>query len=379
MSIAHAKLSASGSAKWSLCPGSVFAEKDYPETTSVFAEEGTAAHELAELLLRDDEELNLGIFSLFGVTLPESGVVVTQDMLDYVMVYVNYVKSISGELFVEQRVDFSHIAPDGFGTSDAIVINDTKLTIVDLKYGKGVRVDADNNTQGILYALGAVNDYGMLYDIKTINIVIVQPRLDHISEWSLSIDELNRWGERLKQAAELTATENAPRVPGEKQCQWCKAKATCPALNKLTESTLMTSFDNLETSKPETLTDEQLRVALDNKKLILAWFDAIETIVTDRLTGGNAFNGYKLVEGRSNRAWRDEDATAKALIGVIDMDKLYTKKLISPAQAEKELGKSRAELLEDLITKPVGAPTLVPESDKRPAVTVSAKDFDLIN
>jgi hypothetical protein len=379
MSTAHAKLSASGSAKWSLCPGSVFAEKDFPNTTSIFAEEGTAAHELAEIILRDDDELNLGIFSLFGVTLPESGVTVTQDMLDYVMVYVNYVKSISGELFVEQRVDFSHIAPDGFGTSDAIVINDSVMTIVDLKYGKGVRVDADNNTQGILYALGTVNDYGMLFNIKTINIVIVQPRLDHISEWSLSIDELNRWGERLKQAAELTATENAPRVPGEKQCQWCKAKATCPALNKLTESTLMTSFDNLETSKPETLTDEQLRVALDNKKLILAWFDAIETIVTDRLTGGNAFNGYKLVEGRSNRAWRDEDATAKALIGVIDMDKLYISKLISPAQAEKELGKSRAELLEDLITKPVGAPTLVPESDKRPSVNVSAKDFDLIN
>jgi hypothetical protein len=138
----------------------------------------------------------------------------------------------------------------------------------------------------------------------------------------------------------------------------------------------MTSFDNLETSKPEALTDEQLRVALDNKKLILAWFDAIETIVTDRLTSGNAFNGYKLVEGRSNRAWRDEDATAAALIGVIDVDKLYTKKLISPAQAEKELGKSHAETLEALVIKPVGAPTLVPESDKRPSVTVSAKDFD---
>ena len=378
MSTAHAKLSASGSAKWSLCPGSVFAEKDYPETTSVFAEEGTAAHELAELLLRSDDELTL-VGDVIGLTLPESGVVVTQDMLDYVQTYVDYVNAISGELFVEQRVDFSHIAPDGFGTSDAIVINGDTITIVDLKYGKGVRVDADNNTQGILYALGAVNDYGMLFNIKTINIVIVQPRLDHISEWSIGIDELNRWGERLKQAAELTATENAPRVPGEKQCQWCKAKATCPALNKLTESTLMTSFDNLETSKPETLTDEQLRIALDNKKLILAWFDAIETIVTDRLTGGNAFNGYKLVEGRSNRAWRDEDATAKALIGVIDMDKLYISKLISPAQAEKELGKSRAELLEDLITKPVGAPTLVPESDKRPSVNVSAKDFDLIN
>lgn len=379
MSTAHAKLSASGSAKWSLCPGSVFAEKDYPNTTSPFAEEGTSAHELAEIILRDDDELNLGIFSLFGVTLPESGVVVTQDMIDYVMIYVNYVKSISGELFVEQRVDFSHIAPDGFGTSDAIVINDTTLTIIDLKYGKGVRVDADNNTQGILYALGAVNDYGMLYDIKTINIVIVQPRLDHISEWSIGIDELNRWGERLKQAAELTATENAPRVPGEKQCQWCKAKATCPALNKLTESTLMTSFDNLETSKPETLTDEQLRIALDNKKLILAWFDAIETIVTDRLTSGNTFNGYKLVAGRANRAWRDEDATAQVLLTVLGEAMLYTRKIISPAQAEKELGKSRADLLESLITKPEGAPTLVPESDKRPPVNVSKNDFDIIN
>ena len=174
-------------------------------------------------------------------------------------------------------------------------------------------------------------------------------------------------------------TDNAPRVPGEKQCQWCKAKATCPALNTLTESTLMTSFDNLDTSKPETLTDEQLRVALDNKKLILAWFDAIETVVTDRLTSGTAFSGYKLVEGRANRAWRDEVATAAALQSVISEETLYTRKLISPAQAEKELGKSRATLLDDLVTKPTGAPTLVPESDSRPAVTVSAKDFDTIN
>ena len=378
MSTAHAKLSASGSAKWSLCPGSVFAEKDLPNTTSVFAEEGTAAHELAELLLRGDDELML-VGDVIGVTLPESGVVVTQDMYDYVQMYVSYVNSLSGELFVEQRVDFSHIAPDGFGTSDAIVINDNTMTIVDLKYGKGVRVDAENNTQGILYALGAVNDYGMLFHIKTINIVIVQPRLDHISEWTIGIDELNRWGERLKQAAELALSENAPRSPGEKQCQWCRAKATCPALAKLTESTLMTSFDNLDTSKPEQLTDEQLKVALDNKKLIVSWFDAVETLVTDRLSSGQAFGGYKLVAGRANRAWRDEMTVAKVLGAVLGDDTIYTRKLISPAQAEKELGKSRAELLDDLITKPEGAPTLVPESDKRPPVNVSKNDFDLIN
>jgi hypothetical protein len=377
MSTAHAKLSASGSAKWSLCPGSVFAEKDFPNTTSVFAEEGTAAHELAEMLLRGDDEIVFG--NIIGAPLPESNVVVTQDMYDYVQSYVSYVNSISGELFVEQRVDFSHIAPDGFGTSDAIVINDSVMTIVDLKYGKGVRVDAENNTQGVLYALGAVNDYGMLFNIKTINIVIVQPRLDHISEWTIGIDELNRWGERLKQAAELTATENAPRVPGEKQCQWCRAKATCPALAKLTESTLMTSFDNLDTSKPEQLTDEQLKVALDNKKLIVSWFDAVETLVTDRLSTGQGFNGYKLVAGRANRAWRDEEATAQVLLTVLGEAMLYTRKIISPAQAEKELGKSRAELLDDLVTKPEGAPTLVPESDKRPPVNVSKNDFDIIN
>jgi hypothetical protein len=378
MSTAHAKLSASGSAKWSLCPGSVFAEKDLPNTTSVFAEEGTAAHELAELLLRGDDELTL-VGDVIGVTLPDSGVVVTQDMYDYVQTYVSYVNSISGELFVEQRVDFSHIAPDGFGTSDAIVINDNTMTIIDLKYGKGVRVDAENNTQGILYALGAVNDYGMLFNIKTINIVIVQPRLDHISEWTIGIDELNRWGERLKQAAELSLSDNAPRSPGEKQCQWCRAKATCPALAKLTESTLMTSFDNLDTSKPEQLTDEQLKIALDNKKLIVSWFDAVETLVTDRLSTGQGFNGYKLVAGRANRAWRDEAATAAALRDVLGEETLYTRKIISPAQAEKELGKSRAELLDDLVTKPEGAPTLVPESDKRPPVNVSKNDFDLIN
>jgi hypothetical protein len=378
MSTAHAKLSASGSAKWSLCAGSVFAERDYPNTMSVFAEEGTAAHELAELLLRNDDELTL-VGDVVGITLPESGVIVTQDMYDYVQSYVSYVNSISGEHFIEQRVDFSHIAPDGFGTSDAIVINDETMTIVDLKYGKGVRVDAENNTQGILYALGAVNDYGMLFNIKTINIVIVQPRLDHISEWFIGIDELNRWGERLKQAAELALSENAPRSPGEKQCQWCRAKATCPALAKLTESTLMTSFDNLDTSKPEALTDEQLKVALDNKKLIVSWFDAIETLVTDRLSTGQEFNGYKLVAGRANRAWRDEVATAAALRDVLGEDLLYTRKIISPAQAEKELGKSRAELLEDLVTKPEGAPTLVHESDKRPPVNVSKKDFDVIN
>lgn len=365
MSTTHATLSASGSAKWSLCPGSVFAEKDLPNTTSAFAEEGTAAHELAELMLRGDE-----------AWLEK---VILREMRDYVQTYVNYVKSIKGDLFIEQRVDFSHIAPEGFGTSDAIVIDDSAMTIVDLKYGKGVRVDAENNTQGILYALGAVNDYNMLYDIKTINIVIVQPRLDHISEWSISIDELNRWGERLKQAAELTLIENAPRVPGEKQCQWCRAKATCPALSKLTESTLMTSFDNLDTSTPSTLTDEQLRVALDNKKLIVSWFDAIETLVTDRLSTGQGFGGYKLVEGRSNRAWRDEATTANALLTVIGEEMLYTRKIISPAQAEKELGKSRVGLLDDLITKPNGTPTLVPESDSRPAVNVSSESFDTIN
>jgi hypothetical protein len=189
---AHSRFSASGSAKWFLCAGSIEAESGLPNKSSIYADEGTAAHELAEICLTMGERAS----SWVGKQLPDNNAVtVTQEMADYVQVYVDYVKSKKGMVLVEQYVDFSHVAPDGFGTCDALVMGNDTLHVIDLKYGKGVRVDAENNTQALLYAIGAISNHSWMA-FKTIVITIVQPRLDHISEWTLSINEVNAWAER---------------------------------------------------------------------------------------------------------------------------------------------------------------------------------------
>lgn len=372
---AHAKLSASGSHRWIACPGSVKAEEHLPNTSSIFADEGTAAHELAELCLLQGGNA----FDWVDSPLPENNATtVTNEMAGFVQQYVDYVRLTKGERLIEQRVDFSHLVPEGFGTSDAIIIEQQTMSVVDLKYGKGIPVSAFENPQGLLYALGALNDYGNVYDIKTVNIVIVQPRLDHVDEWTLSVDDLKLWGERIKQAAERATGDNPPRAPGEKQCQWCKAKATCPALFQLTSDTLLSQFEPLVLTMPDHLSDKQLADALGAKKLINAWLESVEALVAERLESGQEFKGYKLVEGRSNRAWVDEAAAAATLGETFEENELYERKFISPAKAEKLLGKAGAATLEPLVVKPQGAPTLVPDSDKRPSITVSAKDFDTL-
>jgi hypothetical protein len=226
-----------------------------------------------------------------------------------------------------------------------------------------------------LYAIGAINNHSWVA-FKTIAITIVQPRLDHISEWVLTLDEVNAWAERLKQAAEA-ALPGAPRTPGEKQCQWCKAKATCGALKGFTEQAMLSQFDDLSPPNPDTLSDLQLRKALESKKLILSWLDAVEGLVSERLESGESFEGFKMVEGRSNRAWIDEGRAASALSDLLGED-AFERKLLSVAKAEKAVGKGNKEIIDNLSTKPTGAPTLVQESDKRPSCIVSAKDFDII-
>lgn len=370
---AHARLSASGSHRWINCPGSVKAEEGFPDTTSLAASEGTAAHELAELVL-----VNGGTcFDWIGKPLPDNNAfTVDQTMAEYVQEYVDYVVALGGDQEYEIRVDFSEWVPGGFGTSDAIVIKGSTLYVVDLKYGKGVLVEAEENTQGLLYALGALEEYGYLYDIEKVVIVIVQPRRDHISEWNLSKSDLLKRGEWISQRAELANEPDAERVPGESQCQWCKAKATCPALMALTHQTIAADFDNLDCMvNPDRLGDEDLRRALDNKALIVSWFDAVEKHVFSRIEAGEEFKGYKLVEGRSLRQWRDEDEAAAVLETMLEND-AYERKLLSPSKAEKAVGKTKAGELESLIVKPKGKPTLVPESDKRPPIGATADDFD---
>jgi hypothetical protein len=239
-----------------------------------------------------------------------------------------------------------------------------------------VPVSAFENTQGILYALGAAADYEFLRDIQTVIIVIVQPRIDSISEWSINKEELLRWGEWLSERASAALAEDAPRVAGEKQCRFCRAKPTCAQLLRVTHEVIATDFDNLaQIANPDTLTARQLKKALDNKALIVSWFDAVEQHAFDLLDSGKSFPGYKLVAGRSLRQWADEASAEQTLVDLL-AEEAYEKKLLSVAKAEKVLGKSRAGAIADLIVKPQGRPVIVREDDKRAPLGVEAGDFD---
>jgi hypothetical protein len=372
---AHAKLSASGSHRWLNCPASVALEQSLPngDRTSQYAEEGTAAHELGEKCLKSGNNANDYLGQKFN------GFEVTDEMADHVQTYVDYVRSVGGELFVETRVNFGQYVSGGFGTCDALIIKGNTLYVTDLKFGKGLKVDAHKNSQGMLYALGALYDFGMLFDeIEKVVISIVQPRVDNISVYETTVDDLYQWAEWVKERAQLALSDNAPFAPSEKACQFCRAKPVCQALNDHTQAVIMSDFDSLtnnDLTPVNKLTNDQLRLALDSKKLIISWLEAVEGYVTEKVNAGETFTGYKLVAGRSLRQWANE-ATAEQLLTETLGDAAYEpRKLLSVAKAEKALGKNKT-LLSELVIKPEGKPALVPEDDPRPAFGVTTADFD---
>lgn len=382
MSKYHALLSPSSSERWINCPGSVKAIVDAQEKslvrinkTSFYADEGTLAHELAEKALTGSGNC----FDYEDVTLElENAVAVSREMCEYVQSYVDFVKLFDGDLRVEQRVYYTDWVPEGSGTSDAVIVQDDRLVCIDLKYGKGLVVDAKENTQALCYALGTYQGLSkeQREKIKTVLMVIHQPRLDNISEWEISITDLLRRGEYIGQAAELALTDDAPLRAGESQCRWCPINAMCPEQLRLAQETIGCDFDDLSSMSPvNLLSDAKLRLALDNKATIVAWLGAVEKMVSERLESGGTFDGYKLVEGRSLRAWADEQS-ASELLELTLGDDAYTKKLLSPTQAEKALGKELSKVMQGLIVKPAGKPTLVHESDKRPSVQITVADFD---
>ena len=362
----HAVLSASGAHRWAYCTGSRKAEEGLPDTTSPAAAEGTEAHTLAsETLIHGDKLLDRYD---------------DQEMAENVRQYIDYCRQVGAHAdttMIEHRLDYSDWVPGGFGTADFISIDDGVANIVDLKYGFN-RVSAKDNLQGICYALGVVADFNFIYNIDTVTFTIVQPRLDHIDEWSISVSELLKRGEWLVQRAEEAMTDDAPRTPGESQCRFCKAKATCGALQQLTADTLMVEFDDLAAAaNPDTLTETQLATALSNKALIVGWLEAVERQARTKLEAGEAFPGWKLVAGKSNRKWVDEEKALTALARLLGGRKnATTTKILSPAQAEKALGKDNRPRIAKHITTPTGAPTLAPADDPRPAVGASIDDFE---
>lgn len=373
----HAILSASGSGQWLNCPGSVNAQKAYPDIgSSPAAQEGTCAHELAALCLLDKNSPPMPPQFLVGETLKDAPeITVTTEMANYVEEYINYVLAIPGKLYVETRVDFSDWVPEGFGTSDAIIADDENgvLHVVDLKYGKGVEVSPIENTQGMLYALGAYVEYDFAHTFDKIVIHIYQPRMKNISEWSLSVEHLLMWAETIvKPTAELCMTDDAPRVAGEKQCMWCAYQPNCPELKAHVEKTIGAQFSNLELIPVEEVPD--IQNVMDNKKLIEGWLKAIEGHIFDQLESGAYMPGYKIVEGRSIRAWQDVEAAEKLLRSkAYKVNDIFTKKFFSPAQAQKLMGK-KYDQISHLVHKPAGKPVLAKDSDKREAINVNVSD-----
>ena len=375
---AHAKLSASGAHRWLACPGSVAAEQAMPRgASSPYADEGSKAHELAEAALAHGGNC----YAFEGRYLEQyNASPVEREMCDYVQEYVDFVRGLGGEQEYEQRVSYEQWVPGGFGTADVIAYTDRTLYVCDLKYGKGIRVDAERNPQGMLYALGALAERDGIEPVDRVVVVIHQPRLDHISEWETTPEEIYQWADWVSERAALALSGDAERVPGESQCRWCAAQPTCPALRDHTQRIVMRDFEDMDGAPaPDKLSDEQLRVVMDNKALIAGWLDAVEKHITERLTAGESFGGYKLVEGRSVRRWTDEQQAERVLSDSLGND-AFERKLLPPAKAEKALGKAKAKDLQALIVKPAGKPVLAPEHDKRKAISgkICPSEFDSI-
>jgi len=371
----HAKLSASGSVRWIPCSGSVKAEEGLPDTRSIFADEGSATHELAEICAINGESP----FDWVGCQLIEyNAITATQEMAEGVQCYLDYVGQFytpQTERYTEKRLNFSEWVPDGYGTADTIIYGNGTVDVFDLKYGKNI-VSAQGNTQGILYMLGAIEDE--LVETHTFRFHIVQPRLDHIDTYTLTRSQLLELGEWVRERAALALSPDAERTPGEDQCKYCKAKPTCPALNKLAEDVLMTDLDAMNTTNPDQLTQDQLQRAMAAKKLIVSWLDAVEHYISETIYYENcdAFAGHKLVEGRSLRQWCDDASAEKRLTALLG-EEAFERKLLSVAKAEKALGKKRTAEISDLVEKPQGKPTLVSVDDPRPSfVKESADAFD---
>jgi hypothetical protein len=375
MSGEHAKLSASSSARWLTCTASPGLEAQFPDTTSPYAAEGTRAHDLAEVFathqtgLLPQEAYENEFAALFPGTPP------TCEMLDAVEAYAHLVNARLDEaktrcpdplLCLEERVDFSHWVPDGFGTADCLIIADGVLEVIDFKYGKGVKVEAEDNPQMMLYALGAWHYYNEYYSIHSVRMTIFQPRLsDEPSTAEMPIADLLNWAEDvLKPKAQEAFDGPGEYRPGEEQCRFCRAAAQCKARG----DEMLELFDEIE--QGDLLSDEEIGNLLRRAQVFKSWLDSTQDYVEKTLLRGTPIPGWKMVEGRSNRKITDTAAAGQKLIAAGHPKSLvWRRELETLTNLEKLVGKKKLpELLGDLLTKPEGKPTLVLESDTRPAL-----------
>ena len=356
----HALLSPSAAHRWMNCPPSACLEREFPSSSSEVAAEGTAAHALCEHKLRKLLKLRS--------KRPHSDF--EDDEMDRCSDdYVSFVQEQMGEIpspmvLVEQRLDLTRYVPEAFGTADCIIVGGDRLHIVDFKYGMGVLVEAEHNPQMMLYALGALELLDGIYDIQKISVSIFQPRRENVCTWSLPKEELLRWArDDLVEKARLAYAGEGEYCAGE-WCTFCRASVRCRAR---AEEKLRLAKE--EFKYPPLITDEEIEDVLGEIPELIKWANAILAYATDAAVNhGKEWTGFKIVEGRSVRRYKDEDSVAREAESAGYTD-IFDRKLISLTQMEKLMGKKAfTDILGGLIEKPPGKPTLVPLSDKRPAI-----------
>nr|DAQ43918.1 MAG TPA: Protein of unknown function (DUF2800) [Caudoviricetes sp.] len=368
----HAVLSASSSHRWLNCNPSARLESEFEDRETEAAAEGTAAHALAEHKLRKALKMRsrkpVSKFDLDEMDIHTDGYV------EFVLESLAEAKQHCADpkVLIEQRLDFSCYVPDGFGTGDCLIVADKLLHIIDFKYGQGVLVDAEKNPQMMLYALGALRIFDCLYNITEVSMSIYQPRRENVSTWTISVKELDEWAEKtLKPRAELAFKGEGEYCPGS-WCQFCKAAVKCRA-----RAEAKLQLAKYEFAQPPLLSDAEIGDILGKLDDLTKWANEIIAYAQDAAVNhGKQWPGYKLVESRTNRKYANEDAVIDAAHAAGYTD-IFKKSLISITEMEKLLGKKTfAEILGDLVIKPQGKPTLVPASDRRPAITATGAEQD---
>lgn len=380
---AHALLGASSAHRWLKCTKSARLEEQFPDTASEAAEEGTLAHELAELKVRN--YFNPGDVSkrklTFAIKKLKENPLWDKEMLLHTETYLDFIKQMALKLpsephvDVEKRVDYGQYAPGGFGTADCILTQGNTLCVIDFKYGKGVPVSAEENPQMMLYALGAYESCKILYPIERIHLAIVQPRLpDGVTEWGCSLEDLLRFGDYVRERAALAFAGEGEFAPGEKTCRFCRARQQCRARS---DHNVKMAF-NLE-ELPPLITHEEAGQRLLAMRDVVAYQKDLQEWALSESLAGNEVPGWKAVEGRRSRDWIDMDAAFEKLTksGVVAEEILWEKKPLTLAQVEKTIGKKDfADAVGKYVIQKPGKPALVEASDKREAITnkVTAKE-----
>lgn len=383
----HALLSASGASRWLNCTPSARLEEEFGQRrTSVYAEEGTLAHELSELYLSRDVLQSIDE-DTFNSRLEEimANDLFNEEMLDVIPIYTDYCAMQYAEaktncglasIEIEQKFDLTEYVPESFGTSDCTIIADDVLEVIDLKYGKGVPVYATWNKQLMLYGLGALRMYDTMYCISKLRLTIVQPRINNISTFEISVEELISWAEQELKSKALDAFEGRGTLEAGDWCKFCSVKNKCRALYEKNME-----IAKYEQKKAEFLTDEEISDVIKRTPALIEWANSILTYANEKAIGeGKHWPGFKLIEGTSRRKWIDEDSATQAILDKLpelSEDDIFNMKLKPITQIEKTVGKKRFnEILSDVVVKPQGKPILVPEEDKRPALGVLQAQLD---